>query len=153
MIKNKKLCWTILIITAIAVSYFLWLSLRPVKIVAVHDDGNYSDVLVNQFPITVRGKIGWWRENREMLKSHYGIPKPSLSGSYTITFWLFGDGYMEEEKYDRLCFLEMKTKKNCIEKEKTFTVRYSKHSGLYFLAHDGYYQITDSGKIVKRPSH
>ena len=124
--------------------------LRPVKIIAVHEDGNYSDVLVDHFPVTVRGKISWWLKNRDRLKSRYGIPEPSPSGSYTITFWLFGDGYMEEDKYDRLCFMEMKARKYCIEKDKTFTVRYSKNSDLYFIARNGYYRVTDSGKIIPR---
>ena len=146
----KKSGWAILIIAAILLSYFLWFCLRPVKIIAVHEDGNYSDVLVDHFPVTVHGKISWWLENRDRLKSRYGIPEPSSSGSYTITFWLFGDGYMEEDKYDRLCFMEMKARKYCIEKNKTFTVDYSKNSGLFFTARNGYYRVTDSGKIIPR---
>ena len=153
MIKNKKITWPILAITAVILSYILWLNLRPVNIVAVHHDGSFNSVLVDNFPVTARGKINWWLKNRDMLKRRYDIPKISSYGSYTIVFWYFGDGYMEEGKYDRLCFREMKTEKNCIEKDKAFTVSDGGNSGLYFLAHDGYYQITDSGKIVKRPSH
>ncbi|URQ62190.1 DUF943 family protein [Pantoea alhagi] len=153
MIKNKKITWPILAITAVILSYILWLNLRPVNIIAVHYDGHYSDVLVDNFPVTARGKISWWLENKDMLKQRYGIPKISSYGSYSIVFWYFGDGYMEEGKYDRLCFREMKTEKNCIEKDKAFTVSDGGNSGLYFLANEGYYQLTDSGKIVKRPSH
>lgn len=152
MIRNKKIAWSILAITAVILSYILWLNLRPVNIIAVHHDGHYSDVLVDNFPVTARGKISWWLENRDMLKQRYGIPKISSYGSYSIVFWYFGDGYMEEGKYDRLCFREMKTGKNCIEKDKAFTVSDGGNSGLYFLANEGYYQLTDSGKIVKRPS-
>ena len=148
----KKFGWAILII-AVILSYFLWFCLRPVKIIAVHEDGNYSDVLVNPFPSTTKGKINWWLKNRNMLKSRYGIPKISSYGSYTITFWYFGDGYMEEEKYDRLCFTDMKTKKNCIEKDKAFTVSDGGNSGLYFTVSDGYYHIKDNGEIIKQPSH
>ncbi|GLR09676.1 hypothetical protein GCM10007905_23960 [Mixta theicola] len=85
-----------------------------------------------------------------MLKSRYGIPAPTFAKDYNITFWLFGDGYMEREKYDRLCFSDMKTKKNCIEKNKTFTVDYSKNTGLFFTTHAGYYRIKDNGEIVKK---
>ena len=54
-----------------------------------------------------------------MLKRRYGIPHTIPDGGYNITFWLFGDGYMERERYDdRLCFIDMKTQKNCIEKIK-----------------------------------
>ena len=153
MIKNKKITWPILAITAVILSYILWLNLRPVNIIAVHHDGSFNSVLVDNFPVTARGKINWWLKNRDMLKRRYDIPKISSYGSYSIVFWYFGDGYMEEGKYDRLCFREMKTEKNCIEKDKAFTVSDGGNSGLYFLANEGYYQLTDSGKIVKRPSH
>ncbi|AIX74116.1 MAG: DUF943 family protein [Mixta calida] len=149
--KNKKLTRAILIIAVIAVAWFLWLPLRPVKVIAVHNEGNYSDVLVDHFPVTVRGKIIWWQKNREMLKNRYGIPKPDSYGNYTIIFWYFGDGYTERGKYDdKLCFMEMKTPKNCIEKDKAFMVRYSENSGLYFTATDGYYYLKGNGEITKR---
>ena len=150
---KKAICWGLVIITVVALVYFLWLCLRPVKIIAVHNDGNFSSVLVDHFPMTVPGKITWWLENKEMLKSRHGIPKPAPNGNYSIVFWLFGEGYMEEGKYDRLCFMEMKTEKKCIKKDKTFTVNYAKNGGLYFLAHDGYYGITDKGIIIKLPSN
>lgn len=40
--------------------YFLWAERRPVEIVNVHGTGNFSDILVKNFPITDRGKINWW---------------------------------------------------------------------------------------------
>ncbi|AML59334.1 putative membrane protein [Serratia rubidaea] len=49
-----------------------------------------------------------------------------------MTFWLFGDGYQEEGKYDRLCFDDMPTKKNCIDKNLLMMVRYAKNTGLSF---------------------
>ena len=58
-------------------------------------------------------------KNKKMLKSRYGIPDPAPYGSYTITFWLFGDGYRARDKYDRLCFTDMKNQQNCVEKTKS----------------------------------
>ena len=99
--------------------YFLWVFLRPVEIVAVHQDGNYSYVLVKNFPLTEKGKIDWWLMNKDMLKQRYGIPKPASYGAFTIVFWDFSGGYMEEGKYDRRCFADMKPPVNCIEKTKS----------------------------------
>lgn len=152
-VVNKSFCWKLLTFSIALLAFFYWFTGRPVNIIAVHHDGSFNSVLVDHFPVTARGKISWWLENRDMLKQRYGIPKVSSYGSYTIVFWYFGDGYMEEGKYDRLCFREMKTEKNCIEKDKAFTVSDGGNSGLYFLANESYYQLSDSGKIVKQPSH
>jgi hypothetical protein len=129
--------------------YFLWLSLRPVEIIAVHQRNNYSDVLVKNFPFTDRGKINWWLKNKDFLKEKYAIPKPASYGNFTITFWLFGDGYKEEGKYDRLCFHDMKTKENCIEKDAVFSVDKSENLGIAFTVYDGTYILKGNGNVVE----
>ncbi|MGQ3905286.1 DUF943 family protein [Mixta calida] len=155
-IVGKKIRWAILTIVIASLCLFLWLNLRPIKVIAVHkfhDYQGFSAVLVNHFPLTARGKIEWWKKNKKMLKSRYGIPDPAPYGSYTITFWLFGDGYRARDKYDRLCFTDMKNQQNCVEKNKVFTVSYSEKSGLYFLANNGYYRVKDNGGIIKPPTN
>ncbi|MEB6335209.1 DUF943 family protein [Serratia rhizosphaerae] len=148
-VKNKKTKKIILIIGCIFLGYILWLLLRPVKIVAVHEDGNFSSVLVKNFPFTTRGKIEWWLQHKDMLKERYGIPKPASYGNFSVNFWLFGDGYKEEGKYDRLCFDDMKTRVNCIEKDIVFSVSKSKNLGVVFFADGGIYRIDKNGKIAK----
>lgn len=102
-------------------SYLLWISIRPVKIIAVHQrSSHFSDVLVKNFPVTDKGKIAWWLENKEMLKNKYKLPNSDSDGSFYITFWLFVDGYKKEGKYDRLCFTDMKKENNCIDKNAVF---------------------------------
>lgn len=132
--------------------YLLWSSLRPVKIVAVHENGNHSYVLVRNFPYTDKGKINWWLKNKNTLKNQYKIPKPATYGSFTIIFWLFGDGYKEEGKYDRFCFEDMKGPANCIEKEAVFSVSNSTNLGIVFTVEDGRYQLKKNGEIVKLKS-
>ncbi|WP_162147573.1 DUF943 family protein, partial [Yersinia wautersii] len=48
--KSKKNICALLLLGSILLGYFFWLSLRPVEIVAVHKDGNFSAVLVRDFP-------------------------------------------------------------------------------------------------------
>ncbi|AVJ20022.1 hypothetical protein CLM71_07080 [Serratia sp. MYb239] len=139
----------LLVMAGVVIGYASWLLLRPVKIVAVHEDRHFSSVLVNNFPFTTRGKIEWWLQNKDMLKERYGIPKPASYGNFSITFWLFGDGYKEEGKYDRRCFNDMKTKVNCIEKDIVLNVRNSKNMGVVFFANGGIYRIDKNGKIAK----
>ncbi|TPD97035.1 DUF943 family protein [Pantoea vagans] len=133
--------------------YFLWAERRPVEIVNVHGTGNFSDILVKNFPITDRGKINWWLKNKDALKRQYGIPKPASYGNYTVSIWLFGEGYKEDDKYDRLCFSDMKPPMNCIEKDRVFIISYSKNSGITFTVDDGEYSLEDDGKITKLESH
>ncbi|WP_016590620.1 DUF943 family protein, partial [Yersinia pestis] len=126
-----------------------WLSRHPVEIISVHQRNNYSDILVRNFPFTEKGKINWWLENRDMLKAKYSIPKPASDGFYTIIFWDFGDGYKEEGKYDRLCFSDMNTTKNCIEKEKYMTIYKIKNDEPLFSFDGNRYFLNENNKIVK----
>lgn len=149
-VKNKKKIALITLAVCILFGYWLWLSLRPVEVVAVHDNGNHSYVLVRSFPPTDKGKINWWLKNKDMLKEKYDIPKPSSSGYFTIIFWDFGDGYKEEGKYDRLCFDDMKTKVNCIEKDAVFSVDKSRNFGVTFTVYDGdNYRMKQDGEVIK----
>ncbi|WP_336856089.1 DUF943 family protein [Pseudescherichia vulneris] len=151
--KNNKILFTISLVISAVIAYIFWRSLRPVDIVDVHQEDNYSSVLVRNFPITDKGKIEWWLENKDMLKSRYGIPKPASYGGYDVTFWLFDDGYKEEGKYDRLCFNDMKGPVNCIEKDAIFSVDNSPNLGTVFTVYDGGdYRFDKSGKLIKIPS-
>ncbi|CAI2022284.1 Enterobacterial putative membrane protein (DUF943) [Serratia plymuthica] len=115
-IKRNKTFRALLLIGCALIFYFIWLSKRTVEIVDIHQRNNYSDVLVTNFPFTDKGKINWWLKNKGILKEKYNIPKPASDGFYTVIFLDFGEGYQEEDKYDRLCFEDMKTQKNCIDK-------------------------------------
>ncbi|MFU9136352.1 DUF943 family protein [Erwinia tasmaniensis] len=149
-VKNKKILILLFLTGCVLLGYWLWLSLRPVEVVAVHDNGNHSYVLVRSLPLTDKGKINWWLKNKEILKEKYDIPKPSSSGYFTVIFWDFGDGYKEEGKYDRLCFDDMKTKVNCIEKDAVFSVDKSRNMGLMFTVYDGdNYRLDHNGDIIK----
>jgi len=150
-VKNKRTLASLFLAGCVLVVYWFWLSLRPVEIVAIHHrSSGFSDVLVTGFPPTDKGKINWWLKNKDMLKDKYGIPKPDSNGYFYITFWLFGEGYKEQGKYDRLCFNEIKTKKNCIEKNALFSVDKSRNRGLMFTVYDGdNYRSDLNGNIVK----
>ena len=67
-----------------------------------------------------------------MLEKEYQTPRPDIDGSFYLTFWLFGEGYKEEGKYDRLCFKDMKPPINCIEKDRVFSVQTGRKGNLLF---------------------
>ncbi|AVJ20190.1 hypothetical protein CLM71_22425 [Serratia sp. MYb239] len=129
--------------------FFLWCSLQPVEIIAIHQRENYSDVLVKNFPFTDKGKIKWWLDNKNNLKEKYGIPKPDSDGFFTVIFWDFGDGYKEAGKYDRMCFDDMKEKENCIEKNVFFIAENDRDKDMLFVADGGRYLMKKNGELIK----
>ena len=56
---NNRLIYSVILSILILAGLFTWFTQRPVKIIAVHENGHYSSVLVEQFPVTDRGKIDW----------------------------------------------------------------------------------------------
>ncbi|WNJ78433.1 DUF943 family protein [Cedecea neteri] len=142
--------FALLLLAACALSTWgLWITLRPVEIIAVHEKGSHSSVLVKSFPLTDKGKINWWLKKKAMLKNKYSIPKPDQEGYFVMVFWYFGDGYKEEGKYDRRCFDDTPPPLNCIEKDKAFTVWTDRHNNVFFGVHDGKYRINDKGQMIK----
>ncbi len=123
-----------------------WINLRPVELVAVHQHNEFAYILVRNFPLTDRGKIAWWLAHTDELKAKYGFPRPGLYGLYSISFWDFDDGY-KEDAYDLLCFSDMKSKKNCIEKNVVFRVDNARDGTVIFTTDNDAYTLKD-GKIV-----
>ncbi|QTF09927.1 DUF943 family protein [Brenneria izadpanahii] len=145
-ILSKKRVAAVLALLAVVYG-IIWLS-RPVKIVAIHQRSDFSHVLVLNFPLTNRGKVDWWLKNREMLQEKYAIPKRSSYGSFTITFWDFGEGYKEAGKYDRRCFEDMQTEKNCVEKPPLFSIDDNGKGSILLKTSTQLYKQEPDGKIV-----
>ncbi|WP_313655816.1 DUF943 family protein [Pantoea sp.] len=150
MKANLKKIMLALVITSCALAgYFWWLASRPVEIIAIHQEGNFSEVLVKSFPFTDKAKINWWLANKDALKIKYNIPSPSAPGSFYVNFWDFRDGYKEQGKYDRRCFDDMHTAKNCIDKNVVFSVENNRKKEILFTVYDGRYRMEKNGKITK----
>jgi len=149
--KNKRSIIMTLVLFCFSIGFLIWFFQRPVEIIDVHNDGNYSSILVKNFPLTDKGKIKWWLKNQDSLKIRYNIPKPATYGSFTIIFWDFSNGYKKDSKYDMLCFEDMNTKKNCIDKKNLFKVTRNKfdEKNILFITYEGRYKLKDNGDIVK----
>lgn len=146
---NNRLIYSVILSILILAGFFTWFTQRPVKIIAVHENSHYSSVLVEQFPVTDKGKINWWVKNKNILQKIYGIPKPSDWGYFNIMFWDFGDGYKKQDKSERLCFEDMRTEKRCIDKNKIFSVERDRHGNTLFTVNDGRYQMNENGEVVR----
>lgn len=134
-------------------TYYFFIILRPVEIIAVHNDHGFHSVLVKNFPFSDKNQIKWWINNQYFLKQQYGIPRPDKEGSFTIIFWNFGEGYKETDGYDRLCFNDVVLPKNCIDKDSLLFVKKEKYTGLEFWGDNGIYRIKENGKYEMRKYH
>ena len=149
VVNLKKIIFFPGMIICALTGYFFWLASRPVNIIAVHQEDNFSEILVKNFPFTDKGKINWWLKNKDSLKIKYNIPSPSSSGNFYVNFWDFGEGYKELGKYDRRCFNEMNTLKNCIDKNAVFSVENTRNKEIIFTVYDGRYLMKKDGNILK----
>ncbi|WP_455815624.1 DUF943 family protein [Pseudomonas graminis] len=150
MVKKTKIRVFILLLVMVLGGVLLWFSFRQVKVIAVHQDGTYSDILVENYPLTDEGKIKWWLENKDFLKVKYNIPRPDEDGRYHVILWGFGEGYKEDDGYDSLCFDDVKPPKNCVDKDSLLIISRDKYKVTEFNGDGGIYVLQDNGLIVKR---
>ena len=59
---------TLFLAACALLAYATWIYLRPVEIIAAHDNSSFSYVLVKTLPFTDKEKINWWFQNENMLK-------------------------------------------------------------------------------------
>jgi hypothetical protein len=101
--------------------YGLYWLCRPVEIVAVHNNNGYVRILVKHFPVTERGRIAWYERNEPRLREQYGIAKGDKDGFFSVTVRDFAKGYQALDRArmmeDFLCFDDMPTEINCLEKD------------------------------------
>ncbi|WPO94452.1 DUF943 family protein [Buttiauxella sp. HR94] len=134
----------LLLLVAAYTAFVLFL---PTKIVGIHRDGSYIDVLVENFPYTDQGKITWWQNNSSMMREYFNTPSASGNGQYHISFWDFNEGYKPIGKYDRLCFQDFKVNANCIDKNKLMEVVSNKDGQVSILT-DERYEL-ENGQFIK----
>jgi hypothetical protein len=164
--KAKHLLLTL--IALIACFYIVHPIFFSTKIIGVHQNGNWTDVVVKNFPITDRGKVEWWKKNLTQLKLRYNTPEiDPYDGGFEISIWDIGNGYQKEApKQDwmapsvdtsyLICFDDMKMDANCVEKDRLLSIshyRDSWHKGKmvtdFSTGGNTYRQYEGSDKIIK----
>jgi hypothetical protein len=158
MIKKCLMALSLLLVFS-ALAYGLWRMAQPVQIDAVHKDGSHSNILVTHFPLTNRGRIEWWENNRARLMTDYGIPEPDEEGNFTVLFWAWDGVYRAwgsvHGDSDLRCFEDKQDEANCIIKSDT-PLEVSRFSDGRFVYYIGRYprtvysRKTESGELVRR---
>lgn len=82
------------IIVALITAYFLWIAVRPTKIIRV-DKGA---VFVEHLPLSTEGKLSWWMKNKDLLQQKYHVINTPYN--FTVTIMNF-NGYEQLPKGTR----------------------------------------------------
>ncbi|PLR43337.1 DUF943 family protein [Chimaeribacter arupi] len=140
-------------VVILCMAWGIWVLSQPVEIIATHDG---SVLLVKNFPMTDKGKIAWWENNKNSLKNEYNFPKPySINGSFYISIFDFGQGYKvmpdTDQGSDLLCFDDIKAAEKCIEKKWLMDITFFNDKRTRFNLKGGssYRQEIENGEIKR----
>jgi len=142
---KKIICLLLLIIAS--TTFYLWRGNVSVNIIAIHQNKYTAEILVDRLPLTEKLRIKWWIDNRKEIEDKYPIASYSNGGPDYITIFKFGDGYKKEGKEDRLCFDDMDTETNCIDKDILMTISRTREGLERFTFSDSSYVISSDGVI------
>ena len=142
----KKIIYLFLIIIAFT-AFYLWRDNASVNIIAIHQNKYTAEILVDRLPLTEMSRIEWWVGNRKEIEGKYRIASFKNGGPDYITIYKFGDGYKKEGKKDRLCFDDMDTETNCIDKDILMTISRTREGLERFTFSDSSYVISGDGVI------
>jgi len=142
----KKIIYLFLIIIAFT-AFYLWRDNASVNVIAIHQNKYTAEILVDRLPLTERSRIKWWVGNRKEIEGKYRIVSFENGGPDYITIYKFGDGYKKEGKEDRLCFDDMDTEANCIDKDILMTISRTREGLERFTFSDSSYVISGDGVI------
>lgn len=119
------------------------------QIIDIHQDGDYCDIVVRHFPIIDKGKVSWWIANKEAILKRCNIFIIDPDKPYHVVVWAFGNGYIQDDDRDRMCFHDMNTASNCITKNTLLIISNSKNLGTTIRSDHGIYRIHADGSSTR----
>ncbi|PIF13658.1 DUF943 family protein [Candidatus Pantoea floridensis] len=127
--------------------YLLYLNRKPVDIIAVHSNDTVVDILVRDLPLSSKASIEWWTRNRLNILSKNNIKPAEQGGPEYFVFFKFDGKYKELEDKDRLCFDDIPSPQNCIDKHRLMSVSPNREKNtIYRFSHSAFIQSVD-GKL------
>ncbi|MFK8257720.1 DUF943 family protein [Erwinia sp. AnSW2-5] len=128
--------------------------LRPVSIVSVVREWNEGYFFVTNFPITDKGRIAWWQNNKDLLKEKYNMPFIGTDKQWTVLIGEAGDGFQflqhRASDNDLRCFDSLKPGANCIEKKWLLWIsHYNQTDTSYSMGDSLYVQLGENAEIKR----
>ena len=128
--------------------YLLFNVYRPIEVVAVYHDKNYVDVIVKNFPSDDKDKIAWWLDNNKMLTERASFSMLPSDSHYFITLWDYGDGLQKKTDDDMLCFTQIKSDINCIDKQALLIISNNYVGDVFLTVDNARYRLAND-KIIE----
>lgn len=113
--------------------YGLWQVFQSPQVDAVHlSYGRPHFVLVRHFPLTQQGKIDWWDRNQAIFMAKYKVSSVDVDLAFMAWDGTYRIDRGTDEDSDLLCFEDMDTQANCIEKNFLMHVARRTSGGMRF---------------------
>lgn len=146
MLSYKKSAVIIVILIA---TYFIWIAVKPTKIVRVDNVA----VFVENLPMSTEGKLKWWLKNKELLQKKYHIINKPYN--FTVVIMNF-NGYEELPKGTRdgsiddyTCFNDNNGNHDkCVYNNIAIIVRGNLNGKQYINIGEKIYIQTSDGKVA-----
>ena len=143
----RKVIYTLCILSVVILSGYLYIDNQPVKVIDIKPDQYAPVVIVDRLPFSATAKIKWWNsESGEILKK-YNLSVNNSLANKNFYIYEFGEGYQEPGEKDRLCFPDIESPSNCLDKNILMIVRYRSNGLIQFDIGDDAYVSDDKGKI------
>ncbi|MEN4879711.1 DUF943 family protein [Pantoea agglomerans] len=144
----------IIFIVALAILLLFYVSFfSSPKVLAIHGSEDNKELLVKNIPFTDSDKIEWWDNN--------GVKTISSPETYNVSIWKFDGKYQklaprnsgafpDHDTDYLLCFDDMKTEENCIDKSTwIMEITKTKDGYTYYRLDGKSYYRKPSGELVK----
>lgn len=144
----------IIFIVALALLLLFYVSFfSSPKVLAIHGSEANKELLVKNIPFTDSDKIEWWDNN--------GVKTISSPETYNVSIWKFDGKYQklaprnsgafpDHDTDYLLCFDDMKTEENCIDKSTwIMEITKTKDGYTYYRLDGKSYYRKPSGELVK----
>lgn len=143
----------IFILSVIILAFIYFIYFNSPEVLAVHGSVSNKDLLVKNLPFTDGEKIKWWDNNGAKT-----TPSPE---TYNVSIWKFDGKYQklapknsglfpDHDTDYLLCFNDMKTEENCIDKSNwVMDITKTKDGYTYYRLEGESYYRKPSGELIK----
>ena len=131
--------------------YWLYILVMPVKIISFVREGSRIYLFVEHFPVTNKGRIAWWLDNKELLIEKYDVPFIGSKYPWSVLIGEAGDGFQflqhRASDNDLICFDSLKPGAHCAEKKWLLRISHFNQVNTRYTTDDSEYIRGENAEI------